>query len=101
MNLEELTPSGAGQSAQEADTAKVFVPKGVCSKMIRFEVEDGKLHNVEFTGGCPGNLIGIGRLVEGMPLTEVAERLRGIRCGRKSTSCPDQLVEAITPYIEG
>ena len=58
-------------------------------------IEDGKLKNVEYIGGCNGNLQGIGRLVEGMPVDEVISRLRGIRCGYKPTSCPDQLATAL------
>ena len=69
--------------------------QGTCSSMIHFEIEDGKLTNVEYTGGCNGNLQGIGRLVEGMPVDEVISRLRGIRCGYKPTSCPDQLATAL------
>lgn len=69
--------------------------KGTCSQEILFDVEDGKLHNIEFIGGCNGNLQGIGRLVEGMPVDEVISRLRGIRCGYKPTSCPDQLATAL------
>lgn len=68
---------------------------GTCSSRIQFEIEEGKLHNVRFTGGCSGNLQGVSRLVEGMPVDEVIERVRGIRCGMKSTSCPDQLAKAL------
>ena len=59
-----------------------YVPKGVCSRMISFEVEDGIVKNVKFTGGCNGNLKGIAKL-------------EGIKCGMKQTSCPDQLSEAL------
>lgn len=72
-----------------------YKTSGVCSKKIDFEITDGKLHNVSFTGGCHGNLQGIGRLVEGMGVDEVISRLEGIRCGFKNTSCPDQLVKAL------
>lgn len=68
---------------------------GTCSKRIDFEIIDGKLHNVAFLGGCSGNTQGICALVEGMPASEAASRLRGIRCGNKPTSCPDQLAQAI------
>lgn len=69
---------------------------GSCSQQIFFEVDDEqKIHNVSFVGGCNGNLQGIGRLVEGMPLDEVEKRLSGIRCGSKNTSCPDQLAYAV------
>ena len=63
--------------------------------MIFFDVEDGKVHNVQFLGGCNGNLKGIGALVEGMRVEEVISRVEGIRCGMKSTSCPDQLARAL------
>lgn len=72
-----------------------YKTSGVCSKKIDFEITDGKLYNVSFTGGCHGNLQGIGRLVEGMGVDEVISKLEGIRCGFKNTSCPDQLAKAL------
>ena len=69
--------------------------KGTCSSMIHFEIEYGKLTHVEYTGGCNGNLQGISKLVEGMDVDTVIERLRGIHCGMKPTSCPDQLANAL------
>ena len=69
--------------------------KGTCSQRIYFRVENGKVYNVEFLGGCNGNLQGIGKLVEGMNVDEVISRLEGIRCGMKPTSCPDQLATAL------
>ena len=69
--------------------------QGTCSREIVFEIEDGKLRNVQFFGGCNGNLKGICALVEGMEVKEVISRLDGIRCGLKSTSCPDQLAQAL------
>ena len=72
-----------------------YKTKGTCSQMIFFEVEDGKIHNVEFMGGCNGNLQGIGKLVEGMEIDEVIRRIDGIHCGAKPTSCPDQLANAL------
>ena len=69
--------------------------KGTCSSMIHFEIEDGKLMHVEYTGGCNGNLQGISKLVEGMDVDTVIERLKGIHCGMKLTSCPDQLATAL------
>ncbi len=68
---------------------------GTCSREITFDVIDGKVHNVQFYGGCNGNLKGIGSLVEGMPIEEVISRVEGITCGMKSTSCPDQLAKAL------
>jgi len=72
-----------------------YKTKGTCSQMIFFEIEDGKVHNVEFMGGCNGNLQGIGKLVEGMEVDEVIRRVDGIHCGSKATSCPDQLAAAL------
>lgn len=69
--------------------------KGTCSQMISFEVENNKVSNVQFFGGCNGNLKGIGALVEGMDIDDVIARVEGIKCGMKSTSCPDQLAKAL------
>lgn len=69
--------------------------KGTCSQRIFFEIEDNKLKNVQFLGGCNGNLKGIGSLVEGMDVDEVIARLEGTTCGMKATSCPDQLATAL------
>ncbi len=68
---------------------------GTCSQRIFFEIEDGKLKNVQFLGGCNGNLKGIGSLVEGMHIDDVIARLEGTTCGMKNTSCPDQLAKAL------
>ncbi len=73
--------------------------KGTCSSAITFELENGKLHNVVFTGGCNGNLKAIGRLVEGKDAREVAATLRGNTCGPRATSCADQLAQAIEAAI--
>ena len=72
-----------------------YKTKGTCSREITFEVEDGKVKNVQFYGGCNGNLKGIGALVEGMNVEDVIARVEGIHCGMKSTSCPDQLAQAL------
>lgn len=72
-----------------------YQTQGTCSKVIEFEVEGGRIHNVSFMGGCHGNLQGIGALVEGMKVEDVVSRLAGIRCGMKNTSCPDQLATAL------
>lgn len=69
--------------------------KGTCSTDIDFDIEDGKVYNVVYTNGCNGNLQGIGKLVEGMNVEEVIIRLKGISCGFKPTSCPDQLAIAL------
>ena len=77
-----------------------YKTKGTCSQMIYFDVEDNKVKNVQFLGGCNGNLKGIGAIVEGMDAKEVIARLEGIRCGFKSTSCPDQLAKALRKAVE-
>lgn len=72
-----------------------YKTKGTCSQRIYFDVEDGKVKNVQFVGGCNGNLKGIAALVEGMSVEEVISRVEGICCGMKATSCPDQLAKAL------
>ena len=72
-----------------------YKTRGTCSSQITFDLEDNIVSNVSFYGGCNGNLKGIAQLVEGMSAEEVIEKLSGIRCGFKSTSCPDQLAQAI------
>jgi uncharacterized protein (TIGR03905 family) len=72
-----------------------YTTKGTCSRSILFDVEDGKVKNVQFIGGCNGNLKGIAALVEGLSVEEVISRIEGITCGMKSTSCPDQLAQAL------
>ena len=72
-----------------------YRPKGVCSQSIDFDIEDNKVKTVSFVGGCSGNLQGISRLIEGMDVNEAISRIEGIRCGFKSTSCPDQLAKAL------
>ncbi len=72
-----------------------YKPSGVCSRNISFEIDEGKVKNVKFSGGCSGNTQGLSALVEGMDKDEVIKRLSGIRCGFKGTSCPDQLAKAI------
>ncbi len=76
-----------------------YQPKGVCSKEINFEIEDHKVRNVSFVGGCNGNLQGIGRLIEGMDVNDAISRIEGIHCGFKATSCPDQLAKALKEAI--
>ena len=72
-----------------------YRPKGVCSRLMRVEVEDGIIRQVEVQGGCSGNLQGISRLLVGMPVQPAIERMEGVRCGGKPTSCPDQLAKAL------
>ena len=72
-----------------------YYPMGVCSRQFIFDVEDGVVKSVEIIGGCHGNLQGISRLITGMPVEEVVSKLKGIRCGMKPTSCPDQIARAL------
>ena len=72
-----------------------YKTKGTCSQRILFDIEDNKVKNVQFIGGCNGNLKGIAALVEGCDIDDVITRVQGIRCGMKQTSCPDQLAQAL------
>lgn len=76
-----------------------YATKGACSRKITFDIVDGKLHNVQFEGGCPGNLLAIGKLVEGKDALEIAELLAGNDCRGRGTSCADQLSQAIKANI--
>lgn len=77
-----------------------FMPKGVCTKQIDFEIKNDVIESVKFTGGCPGNTMGVASLITGMNVQEAISRIEGIRCGNKSTSCPDQLAKALKLAIE-
>ena len=77
-----------------------YKTSGTCSSMMEVEVVDGIVKEVKITGGCSGNLQGITKLVQGMPAKEVIDRLSGIRCGPRSTSCPDQLAIALSKCVE-
>lgn len=70
-----------------------YTTKGTCSRTIFFDIEDGKLHNVQFIGGCNGNLKGISRLLKGMKAEDAIERMEGTTCGPRPTSCPDQIAK--------
>ncbi len=72
-----------------------FTPKGVCSRNIHIELDGTIIKSVAFTGGCPGNTIGVSTLVKGMDAREAIQKLRGIPCGLRGTSCPDQLSYAL------
>ncbi len=72
-----------------------YVPKGVCARMIDVELDGDIVKSVTFMGGCPGNTHGVAALVKGMNVDEAIARMQGIRCGFKSTSCPDQLANAL------
>ena len=76
----------------------VYKTQGTCSREIHFDVENNKLKNVSFVGGCNGNLKGIGLLVEGMDIDEVIKRVEGVSCNGRPTSCPDQLARALKQY---
>ena len=75
-----------------------FQTRGVCSSAIDFDVVDNKVTNVRFQGGCSGNTQGVAALVEGMNIDEAIKRMKGIKCGFKPTSCPDQLSTALEQY---
>ena len=77
----------------------IYKTKGTCSTMIDVELKDGVIDSVKFTGGCNGNVQGISALVKGMKPEEAISRLKGIRCGFKPTSCPDQLAHALEEMI--
>ena len=78
---------------------KVYQTQGTCAKQISFDYEDGKIYNLQFMGGCNGNLKAIGKLCEGKSMDEVAELLAGNTCGPRSTSCADQLSKAIKEVL--
>lgn len=81
-------------------TTYTYTPKGVCSRRMTVELEDGVIRDVRIEGGCNGNLQGISRLVVGMRAEDAIARMRGIQCGGKPTSCPDQLAAALTQALE-
>ncbi|MGL4981321.1 MAG: TIGR03905 family TSCPD domain-containing protein [Treponemataceae bacterium] len=72
---------------------------GTCASKIHFEIKDNKVYSVKFDGGCNGNLKGIGILVEGMDAKEVIEKFKGVKCGFKPTSCPEQLALALEKHL--
>ena len=78
----------------------VYKPQGVCSREMRFEMDGDMIRKVTIVGGCPGNLLGISRILENKHIDEVIETFRGVRCGGKSTSCPDQISKALQQYKE-
>ncbi len=75
-----------------------YVPSGVCSRKFEFEIEDDVIKSLVVTGGCTGNLAGISKLLVGMNIDEVIDRLQNICCGVKPTSCPDQIAKALIAY---
>jgi len=78
-----------------------YTTKGTCSTKIRFDIDGGRLRGLSFENGCDGNLKALGRLTEGMDAAEVARKLKGITCNRKSTSCGDQLARSIEACMAG
>lgn len=78
-----------------------YTPTGVCAKGIDFELENDIVKEVRFTGGCSGNTQGVAALIQGMPVKEAISRLKGLKCGFKSTSCPDQLAHALEAALAG
>ena len=75
-----------------------YTPQGVCSMQMIFDIENNIIKNLKIVGGCPGNTIGVSRLVVGKSIEEVIEMLKGIPCGVKGTSCPDQVAQALEEY---
>lgn len=92
LNLTELMPASPQDATGNIET---YIPKNVCPKMIKYAVEDGKLVHLDFIGGCDGNLKAIASLLTNMDLDFVIDKLSGITCGRKDTSCVDQLCHAL------
>ena len=78
---------------------KTYVTQGTCSRRITFDYQDGKIYNLQFEGGCNGNLKAIGKLVEGKDMKEISEILAGNTCGPRPTSCADQLSKAIKEVL--
>ena len=77
-----------------------YTPKGVCSIQMIFEIENNIIKDLKISGGCPGNTVGVSRLVVGKTVDEVIEMLKGIPCGARGTSCPDQVATALEEYKE-
>lgn len=78
----------------------VYQPKGVCSREMRFEMNGDIIENVTIVGGCAGNLLGISRMLKGKHIHEVLDSFEGVRCGAKTTSCPDQIAIALKQYLQ-
>jgi uncharacterized protein (TIGR03905 family) len=75
-----------------------FTPRGVCSKSIEFEIDGDTVHGIRFEEGCSGNLQAVAKLAEGRKIVEIIDLLAGIKCGKKATSCPDQLARALKKH---
>ena len=78
----------------------IYKTKGICAREIQVDISDGKIQEVRFIGGCMGNTLGIASLVKGLEVQQVIEKLKGIDCGGRGTSCPDQLAKALNQYLE-
>ena len=77
-----------------------YQPTGTCARQIDIEIDENTVVSVKFHGGCPGNLIGITHLIKGMSIEDILEKVEGVKCGSKQTSCPDQLARALRGYLE-
>lgn len=77
-----------------------YTPKGVCSKQFIIDVQDDIIKSVKILGGCPGNTVAVSRLLEGMKIEDAIKKLKGIRCGYKESSCPDQIAVALEEYLK-
>ena len=96
MHLALRTSFSVSYSEEKEMRTIEYTTHGTCSRIIRFDLDDeNRIHNLSFQGGCNGNLQGIGKLCEGMKAEDIKDRIKGIRCGAKPTSCPDQLSAAI------
>ncbi len=78
----------------------IYNPSGVCSRQFNFEIEGGVIKSLSVVGGCNGNLKGISSLLVGMKVEDVIEKIKGIKCGFKDTSCPDQIAIALEKYLQ-
>lgn len=77
-----------------------YTPTGVCSREFQIDLDGNKIKSIKVIGGCPGNTIGLAKLLEGMDVNEAISKLKGIKCGMRSTSCPDQIAKALEKIIE-
>lgn len=77
-----------------------YKPLGVCAKEFIFHIENNTIEDINIIGGCPGNLLGLTSLIKGMQIEAVIEKLHGITCGQKNTSCPDQLAKVLRQYLD-
>lgn len=77
-----------------------YTPTGVCSRKFEIDLDGNKIKSIKVIGGCPGNTIGLAKLLEGMDVNEAISKLKGIKCGMRSTSCPDQIAKALEKIIE-